>query len=152
MATASLNFLPKLLIVLLIGSIIIGCSKKNVTTSDVPKNGAETTGLYDAYWKLMSINGEAVKATAPKEAHIIISAAKQVTGNSGCNSFGGSAVMPGENAISFPNLFSTKMACMGVDENTFFEALNKVAFYARENNMLYFKSSDGKILLTFIHK
>ena len=61
---------------------------------------------------------------------------KKVSGNTGCNSFGGSFNLNGD-ALSFNNnMISTKMACPGYNEKAFIDNLLKTNRYQIKNGVL----------------
>src|SRR5690606_29703323 len=58
-----------------------------------------------------------------------------VTGNGGCNNFSASFKMDG-NAIQFKDPVSTRMACQGNGEPTFFNSLKTITNYSLNENTL----------------
>ncbi len=60
----------------------------------------------------------------------------RVSGNTGCNSFGGSFMIKGS-ALSFsPNMISTRMACPGYNEKAFLDNLIKTNRYEIKEGVL----------------
>ena len=74
----------------------------------------------------------------------------KVFGNGGCNDFNGTISKVALKSLTLGNLLNTLKIC---DENnvedTFFNALNKIAFYTIENKKLNLFDDQNKLLLTF---
>jgi copper homeostasis protein (lipoprotein) len=92
--------------------------------------------IREKYWKLVELNGKPVKG-GQKEPHLILKG-DRVTGNGGCNGFGGSYELDESTLrISFSQVAATQMACMDAEyESEFFRVLGMVDNY----------STDGKTL------
>jgi len=60
----------------------------------------------------------------------------RVSGNTGCNSFGGSFVLKGDGLIFSSNMISTKMACPGYNEKIFLDNLLKTNRYEIKQGVL----------------
>ena len=69
--------------------------------------------ITDRYWKLTEVAGKALEPVQyRKEPHIILKAeGNKITGNGGCNGFGGNFELKPNNGISITKMISTKMAC-----------------------------------------
>ena len=84
--------------------------------------------LENTYWKLIEVDGVAVKAPEDrKEAHMILKPGEaRVNGNAGCNNFFGSWESAGDK-VTFGQVGSTMMACQhGMDtEQAFLAALGE---------------------------
>lgn len=76
-------------------------------------------------WKLVMLNGKPVVLDSEiGSPHIKFENAEQVSGNLGCNNFGGGYKADG-NEISFSKIVSTQMACPNLKvEQSFLELLN----------------------------
>ncbi len=103
--------------------------------------------LANTHWKLTAINGKPVQAGVAITLDFTDST---IGGFSGCNSYGGSYRLAG-NQLTFPqSIVSTLMACQ--DENimaleaTFTGALAKNPRVAAQNGRLTLTSSDGTTL------
>ena len=75
----------------------------------------------------------------------------QVSGTSGCNSYGGTTVFSGEAGIAFGDLAWTEMACMddGVmdQEQRFFQALARIDGFALSADSLVLDAADGSAVI-----
>jgi len=75
----------------------------------------------------------------------------QVGGTSGCNSYGGAAVLSSETGITFGEMAWTEMACIGDgvmdQEQRFFTALGRVDGFSLTETGLVFEASDGSAIL-----
>lgn len=82
---------------------------------DSKMNKAENKDLQQLigkYWKLIEINGEAVKVDGKvKEPHIKFMTNTQFTGHGGCNSFFGEFKVDNKRNISFSNIGMTEREC-----------------------------------------
>ena len=75
--------------------------------------------------------------------------AKKISGNAGCNSYGGAFSIEGEQ-LKFETPFATKMYCTNMKiEKAFFDCLQNTSNYKLVNGELTFFSKDGKELLAF---
>lgn len=64
------------------------------------------------YWKLIEINGQAVKMTENmKQPHLKFMSKNQFTGTGGCNSMFGTFTLENKRMISFSGIGMTEMAC-----------------------------------------
>ncbi|MBE8722352.1 META domain-containing protein [Sphingobacterium pedocola] len=109
---------------------------------------AESVSL-DGTWELDYISGAriAFDVLYPNKKPTITfdTATNKVSGNSSCNSYSGAVTLDG-NAIKFGPLASTKMACPGNGESTFFQTLDKVNTYSINENTLTFIMGDIAIM------
>jgi len=84
--------------------------------------------LNGSAWQLQQIDGVAV----PAEATVTIAFADgQVSGNGGCNSYGGNYQVQ-SSAITFDQVMMTAMACLGVGgdiEGTYMQAFSQIKHY-----------------------
>jgi heat shock protein HslJ len=111
--------------------------------------------ITNRYWKLTALNGEPVVPVpnGGREPHMRLNPADQrVSGNGGCNSFGGKFSLQENNGISFSQVFSTQMACDNLaTEAAFFKALNAANEYRVLNDTLWLKKKgDSGELAKFV--
>lgn len=113
-------------------------------------NGSKSL-LTNKYWKLTELNGKVVTTdpSSSREAHIIFQdTATRVGGNAGCNQFGGSYTLPGNNRIQFSQMFSTKMYCekMMETETAFLNMLEKATSYSLDgDSVLLLHNESGQL-------
>jgi len=116
----------------------------------------QTSPIVEKYWKLVELDGKAVVPPADenKEAHMILKAMdKRLTGNGGCNSYGGTYELPGGNHITFSRIISTRMACPDMqDEDKLFEAFGLTDNYTMKDGTLILNSADAAPLARFEEK
>lgn len=106
--------------------------------------------LFNKKWALKKIH------TVPGTQDVIVKAfirfdaeKKSAGGNGGCNSFGSSITLSGNN-IKITDIFSTKMYCEGIQptEDLFFKLLEKVnRFEVKDTSMILYR--DKEALLEF---
>lgn len=79
----------------------------------------------------------------------------QVSGSSGCNSYGGSYKVNGEK-ITIRSLVSTLMACQDIDimeqEQTYMQYLQNAQTYQIDSDQLQIATIDGKVLVFTLQK
>lgn len=104
-----------------------------------------TTALYETKWSLQKIYIDGgIEAVQTKAFIQFDEVKKSAGGNGSCNSFGSSTTISG-NAITFKNIFSTKMYCEEVQkiEDAYFKQLGKVnRFEIKGKNLLLYNDKD----------
>ncbi|TDU43680.1 META domain-containing protein [Gelidibacter sediminis] len=134
----------------------------NCKTQEVPKKQTETVHTVDkksvahlvgAKWVLTKLNGDIVNLSKTElEQPFIRLTAKDngVGGNSGCNPFGGTFTLKGNQNIQFSEMLATMRYCddNGI-EGVFMANLQKAATYIITNNELTLKDENGYVLSTF---
>jgi heat shock protein HslJ len=98
-------------------------------------------------WRLVEANGQL--APAGVEATITFKEGEQVSGSAGCNSYGGTYSVDGNN-ITFSEIISTLMACQDENvmalESTFLDALNAGGTFDVQGNTLTIDAANGTTL------
>ena len=98
-----------LFVVLMVG---YSCKTRSSKPGELIVNDQSKAEISNKYWKLIEIGGEVLTEKFNKDPFIQFdSSAKRITGNGGCNSFGGPFELNRENKLSIGPLYSTKMAC-----------------------------------------
>jgi len=114
-------------------------------------SSATVPNLAGTQWKLATLNGQA-PITSSRIIILNFDPNNQISGNSGCNSYGGNFATSGS-TLSFSKVFMTLMACPepGIDEqeSAFQQALSKVASFEISNGQLNLKDASGAVVLTF---
>lgn len=107
-----------------------------------------TASLYDHKWSLKKIVTPAGEESVIMNAFIQFDASKKTAGGNGsCNRFGSSFSII-DNAISFTNIFSTKMYCDGIQqtEDAFFKQLEKVNRFEVKDKVLFLYQDKDPLL------
>ena len=108
--------------------------------------------ITEKYWKLVALNSEAIEWQdgQQKEAHIILKEDEnRLTGNTGCNTMGGTFEISRGNQIRFSKFFSTRMACMGVEyEQEFLLALESASKFEIKDDTLFLFNDNNDALAT----
>lgn len=130
-----------LLIVLLIGLAVSACTTKN------QRPAASLTGS----WKLTSYSRADVltPAVSDTEAGLTFNDDGTISGNSGCNGFGGSYKVEGDQ-VAFSEVVSTLMACDDArmaQEGAFHQVLTDTATFNIEENTLTITNNDYVLVL-----
>nr|WP_295888943.1 META domain-containing protein [uncultured Devosia sp.] len=90
-------------------------------------DGGGLADLVGTSWRLTQLDGQPV---APNVGSTLIISADSVGGNGGCNTYGGDLAQTPD-GIDISQVFSTMMACDGLDqEQAFFAALDATDAYA----------------------
>ena len=128
-------------ILIFVGLILSAC---------VPGGGS--LSLTDTSWSLVSYGSASDPTpTVPNhETTLTFGADRQVSGNLGCNSFGGSYELKGDQ-ITFGPIMSTLMACLdnGImeQESAAFNVLRETVTASLEGSTLTLTGPDGSVLI-----
>lgn len=137
-----LHLLPFILVILWLGA---GCTvQKNDLASEVES-------IKDAYWSLISLEGQDVQRPQNTNTAYIRFEEKDndVYGFTGCNKFFGKYEANDKNVV-LSELGTTRMACPDMEqENKFMEVLGRVDSYRLSSNMLTLYAR-GKAVATFM--
>ncbi|WP_017257497.1 copper resistance protein NlpE N-terminal domain-containing protein [Pedobacter arcticus] len=114
----------------------------------------ENNAIVEKYWKLVELNGRPVTppAEGEREAHLMLKTLdNRITGNGGCNGFGGTyEILPG-NRIRFSQILSTMMACPNLkDEQELFKVLETVDNYSYSNDTMTLNKARMAPLAKFV--
>jgi heat shock protein HslJ len=109
--------------------------------------------LTNTYWKLTELNGAAV-TVLPKqrEPHMILqSAGNRLAGSGGCNRMMGAYTLDGP-SVSFGQVASTMMACVGgmEQESAFFQALETARAWKIQSDNLELLDESGAAVAHFV--
>jgi heat shock protein HslJ len=127
--------------------LVLGGAGLEVTFTD--RAGAEPARpLLDTTWALNTVvgaGGTASSVPAGVTARIAFTADGRVTGNTGCNSFSGTATVTGDR-VTFGDLASTRRACIGAGgsvEADMLRVLQGTVTYRIEGDRLILEAADG---------
>lgn len=127
-------------------------SADNTTAEQKEETKQQTADLSGKEWKLVTLNGEAIALDTSfnKEPHIIFDRENnKVTGNGGCNGFGGNLALTGADGIGISDIISTQMACPNLDlEQRFIEALRNARHYHVDGNTLVLHNESHETVAT----
>ncbi|NSL53903.1 YbaY family lipoprotein [Uliginosibacterium aquaticum] len=109
--------------------------------------------LVNTYWKLLSLNGEAVVSReGTREVYFVLNDKTEpgVSGFAGCNRFMGAYSLE-DRQLKFSKVAATMMACVadGGPEQAFLAALGKVSSWRVSGQKLSLLDADGKLLAEF---
>jgi len=115
------------------------------------RSSASVTGM----WKLVSYGSASNQAPAVADVDTSIEFKDgQVTGNVGCNGFGGGYEVDGD-TITFDQIVSTLMFCegpVGDQETTTLNALHETATFVLDGDTLTITSADGSSVIVLARK
>ena len=117
------------------------CMQKNTKTTINPFT-------QEHKWVMTSFKGESTSAAGfeVKTPLVIIDKEKgKISGNNGCNSFGGNATV-NENTIEFGMFMATKMFCNGVPEKEFFDFFEGIVNYEVKGDVLTFTKDGNSVV------
>lgn len=105
-------------------------------------DGSPLADLIGTNWKLATLDGAPVDATVTST---LVISADSIGGNGGCNTYGGDlAATP--TGIDISQVFSTMMACDGLDqEQAFFAALEAANNFAIVDGNLHLLEGDTTV-------
>ena len=106
--------------------------------------------LTNTYWKLVELNGAAVKPGEGKELHMILRGEDRVGGYAGCNQFTGSVTVTGD-GLSFGPIASTRRMCPDVmqQEDAFLQALENAHRFSISGEDLAVEDANGELTMRF---
>lgn len=90
-------------------------------------------------WILIELNGKPVSldTSFPQKPYLTFEKDNRISGNLGCNSFGGNLELQPGNGIKISEISATRMACPNLEvEQGFLDALQKAKSFVVENNTL----------------
>jgi heat shock protein HslJ len=117
-------------------------------------NTPDETGLTGKVWELTQIENTA-DGTVEAPATDVVPTLEftedgKISGNGGCNGFGGLYATAEGNKVTFTEIISTLMACDNTDiETVYFNGLNEAESYAFDGDMLKITASGGAVVMTF---
>jgi len=119
----------------------------------VSQTPAPDRTLTNTYWKLIELNGMAVKVLPQRpEPHLVLhSENRRLAGSGGCNRFQGSYTLEGE-SLAFAQVASTMMACVdGMEQETaFFRTLESVRAWKIRGDGLELLDGSGRVVARFV--
>ncbi|MBK3519651.1 META domain-containing protein [Carboxylicivirga marina] len=137
-------------------SILLLISCKTTEKASASTEGAlqepdiESLFIESNIWELSTYMGKqpADVGFINKIPTLVINLAEQrAGGNSGCNSFGGEAIIEGD-TITLGKVISTKMFCQGVPEYEFFQLIQQPLKYRIKGNTLSLEK-EGEVILEY---
>ena len=128
--------------ILLVSLVLSACS-----------TGGQTAGLSGSSWKLVSFGAvnDPTPAVADIDTKLVFDREGQISGNLGCNGFGGKYEVK-DDTVTFSEVVSTMMACAEpqmTQEGAAFKVLNGTARYTLEGDTLQIIDSNGESALRF---
>ena len=128
-------------IIIFFSLLALQTCKNTKANHDKPQMKSQQINLEGA-WHVISLQG--IDSISKKPTLIFNTENNTISGNAGCNSYGGSFIIDG-NKITIKKGFSTKMYCSNMNiENAFFENLKKITTYTIENDTLLLLSDKNK--------
>ena len=140
------NFLYSIAILVM----TMSCKAPQSATDTFQENQKIVESIDSIKWRLVKIYTDSHTISVSTKAFIRMDKSKgSAGGNGSCNSFGSTMKLEG-NAISFTNIFSTKIYCDEVQsiENAFLGHLQKVTRYEIKGKTLSLFNGD-RLLLEF---
>ncbi len=107
----------------------------------------------DSTWELTSLTnaGQPVDLTSVSQLTLTIEADHQVSGFSGCNTYGGTLTFGEDGQLSEGQFYQTEMDCeIGMDiEAAYFSTLSEAVHYKYSSATLMMNSANGQNILSF---
>lgn len=127
-------------------------NQKTTSESETPEQSAEILSspseLYEKEWKLSELNGRAIvlDSTFQRYPHLVFGKENTLSGNLGCNGFGGKIEFEADNTIKISDLAATQLACANLEvEQGFLDALKNAQSYTVQNNVLTLSNDKNEI-------
>lgn len=131
----------------MVAAILVGMFASCDTIKPVTDKGNVSEQLRKNGWVLTQINNTNLNPVPAKEISLNFNTLNTISGNGGCNTYGGQYMISGTKAIKFTSVYSTKMACDNLEqENAYFQALNNADAYELEGNTLRLMKGSQEIL------
>ncbi len=144
--------MKKMFLVFALAAGLTACNNANKKETveqkdtDVVQTETLNADLFGTDWKLLELNGIAVKVdtTFKKEPFLMLEKdGGKINGNGGCNGFMGTYTLKENNELELKLGGSTMMACPNLElENQFHEALGQTKSYRIEGNYLMLDNAD----------
>lgn len=137
-----------------VAAFTVACNSSNNNTSseysttNKVEQKTDTAKLYSKEWKLIELKGKPIvlDTTFSKYPHLIFEKEYRVSGNMGCNGFGGNVELKDTNGITFSHIIATEMACPNLKvEQDFLDVMNNAESYIVENNVLTLSNDKQEI-------
>ncbi|NGM61381.1 META domain-containing protein [Sphingobacterium sp. SGG-5] len=147
----------KILFIITLATFTAACNSNTSKTSsgasatDTVEQKNDTTLVADLYgkeWNLVELNGGPVvlDSTFSKKPLLVFDKENRVSGNMGCNGFGGNVELKGTDGITFSHITATQMACPNLKvEQDFLDVMNNAKSFTKESNTLLLKNEKGEI-------
>ena len=146
----------------MIALVFVGCALTCVSAQSTASSSQEEKAGHSAHasnlamgqWRFVSVAGTAVRAVGRKQPYLKFEESKNsVTGYTGCNRLSGK-YMADESALTFQQVVSTRMACIGDSyEQQVLEVLNSATGYKIVDHELHLLGPDGTLaILTRPHQ
>ncbi len=123
-------------------------SEENIKTTEAAAHDGDYQ-LHDI-WNTTHIFQEELVGVENRPTLEVNLADLEIMGSNGCNHYNGKITRYSKNRINFGNIAVTNKMCLEMEvPDSFDDALNKVAYYSRENLILYFYDDAGDLILQF---
>ena len=141
----------RILSIALTAVLLVGCGSTTTPTSQ-PTSAptiVDQSALIGSRWNVLTINGKPLVGTKPLP--FVIESASQVSGDGGCNGYGGGITIDGANLRIGP-LVSTLMACAepGIQdqETALHQQFELVRSYQQTESHLNLLDAEGNVVIT----
>lgn len=127
--------------------LLASCFEKKPSAADIQNGGSEL--LYKYQWSLSELGGEPVQNMQSPFLKFTQGDVNRINGHTGCNTINGQFQMENVNLISFSELATTRMACIGDNiESEFLAIFPKVDSWSISADELSL-SQGGNLLAKF---
>lgn len=134
---------------------IASCSISIKKTNKNSKDQATISSITGHKWVLTNLNGKnaGMDKQMKKTPHVQFGADSVISGNGGCNGYGGKYVLKGTNGIEISDVMSTLIACANNNvqkqEVALFKLYREADHYTIKNNTLTIYSKDEQSFAKF---
>lgn len=137
--------------------LVTGCGgvSSNAAQSSAKATAAPTGSLEGTKWRLQTMGAKGAEKTVEGTAPLLLQfePGGKVSGSGGCNTFGGSYKVNGQN-LTFSDLVSTLRACtdetIGNQESRYLKALQQATRFTLAGDSLVIEYGEGQTALNFV--
>lgn len=151
--------MKKYIFIVVLATTIVACNNnkqnaesENITEKESVGEQSEIANIYNKEWKLIELDTEviALDPAFKTEPYIVFKEDGRVSGNLGCNNFGGNIEILQDNEVKFTNIASTQMACPNLKvEQRFSEVLNSARILHSGGGALTLSDEKDMIIARF---
>lgn len=141
------------LYIIIAGILCVSVASCSISIKKTNKNTQSQTAVNTIVghkWQLIALNGKSagMDNQMKKTPYAQFGADSVISGNGGCNGYGGKYVLKGTNGIEISDVLSTLIACANnhvlKQEVALFKLYRESDHYTLNNNILTIYSKDGK--------
>lgn len=154
--------MKKGIFIIVLAVVAMACNSRESQTANgneavAPKTDSvmPKSDLLGSQWKLLELKGKAIvlDTAFKKEPYVVFEKDNRLSGNLGCNSFGGNFKLKDKNGIEISEIIATQMACPNLAiEQEFSEVLRNAKGFRIESDKLFLSNQKQETTALLILK